>query len=246
MVETQTLTKHRPTSVEITIVALEFAGLYFIQVSYKAFVYSAKLKCEIGILNRLVDFVKTAAGPYRQMHRHQWPHHPHDDAHKCHVHGCEDVANRRGGDGARGNGEDRDFELSSQIEREWETTLRNTFGVVLGEGGGGGARDNDEKRDDGGELLSRRISASTAREQQQQHHQQQQQLKPSFEDLGHPGERVLGLFTIASGDGSRVRNSVEEAAAEGTTESSSNAALWSASWEPQRSTPPLPERSHLR
>lgn len=233
--------------------ALEFAGLYFIQVSYKAFVYSAKLKCEIGILNRLVDFVKTAAGPYRHINRH-WPH-PHD-VQKCHIHGCEDVgggAAGAGGNGAgagggagrgghgHGNGDPRDFELSSQIEREWETTLRNTFGVVLGEG----ARDTDEKREEGGELLSRRVSASTARArsepgmEQQQHHQQQQQ-KPSFEDLGHPGERVLGLFTITSGD-SRVRNSVEE-----STESSSNAALWSSSWEPQRRTPPVPERSYLR
>lgn len=185
------------------------------------------------------------------MHHHHWPH-P-QDVHKCHVHGCEDIGvggganggggRGGGGGGGRGNGDNREFELSSQIEREWETTLRNTFGVVLGEGGG---REMDEKRDDGGELLSRRISASTARarsepgEQQQQQHQQQ--LKPSFEDLGHPGERVLGLFTIASGDGSRVRNSVEETG----TESSSYAALWSSSWEPQRRTPPVPERSYLR
>lgn len=36
-------------------------GLYFIQVAYKAFVYSVKLKCEVGILNRLVDFVKSTS-----------------------------------------------------------------------------------------------------------------------------------------------------------------------------------------
>ncbi|KAF3760848.1 hypothetical protein M406DRAFT_268233, partial [Cryphonectria parasitica EP155] len=39
---------------DITILVLEYMGLYFLQVSYKAFVYSVKLKCEVGILNRLV------------------------------------------------------------------------------------------------------------------------------------------------------------------------------------------------
>lgn len=60
-------------------------GLYVIQVSYKAFAYSVKLKCEIGILNRLVDFVKTTRPTT--------------------------------------------FRLNSQVEREWESTLRMTFGT---------------------------------------------------------------------------------------------------------------------
>ncbi|KAJ4408007.1 hypothetical protein N0V82_009803 [Gnomoniopsis sp. IMI 355080] len=219
-------------SLEITIVALEFAGLYFIQVSYKAFVYSAKLKCEIGILNRLVDFVKTAAGPYRHAnHHHQWPH-PHD-AHKCGViGGCE-----AGGAG----GGDHDFQLSSQIEREWETTLRNTFGVALGEGGG---RDSEEKQPEEGPSgssgdgeLSRRVSASTTARARSESEQQKQ----SVEDFGHPGERVLGLFTITSGDGSRARNSTD---GDTSWASSTNAALWSLS--SRRSTPPIPERSYLR
>lgn len=213
-------------ALEIGIVVLEFAGLYFIQVSYKAFVYSAKLKCEIGILNRLVDFVKTAAGPYRNAGRHNWPG-PHD-GHKCCVHGCEVV--NGGGRGGRGHHGDDDFQLSSQIEREWEATLRNTFGVALSEGG----RDSDEKREEGGDM-SRQASTSTARPRSEP------EQKPSVEDLGHPGERVLGLFTITSGDGSRARNSIE-----GGTWSSSNAATYSSSWEPHTSTPPVPERSYLR
>ncbi|KAL2128489.1 hypothetical protein VTI74DRAFT_9110 [Chaetomium olivicolor] len=40
---------------DITILALEYAGLYELQTSYKALVYSVKLKLEFSILNRLVE-----------------------------------------------------------------------------------------------------------------------------------------------------------------------------------------------
>lgn len=89
-------------------------GLYFIQVSYKAFVYAVKLKCEVGILNRLVDFVKSASGgsgaangPSPGLH---------DDGQCDHHRRFQNF---------------HSFQLSSQVEREWETTLRNTFGVAL-------------------------------------------------------------------------------------------------------------------
>lgn len=43
---------------DITILALEYAGLYDLQTAYKALVYSVKLKLEFSILNRLVDLTK--------------------------------------------------------------------------------------------------------------------------------------------------------------------------------------------
>lgn len=43
---------------DISMLAFEFAGLYSFQVSYKAAVYSVKLKMEFAILNRLVDMVQ--------------------------------------------------------------------------------------------------------------------------------------------------------------------------------------------
>ncbi|AEO61383.1 hypothetical protein MYCTH_2311483 [Thermothelomyces thermophilus ATCC 42464] len=43
---------------DITILALEFAGLYAIQTAYKGFVYSIKLKIEFSILNRLVEMTQ--------------------------------------------------------------------------------------------------------------------------------------------------------------------------------------------
>lgn len=43
---------------DVTIVALEFAGLHQVQLSYKALAYALKLKVELGILNRLVGFVR--------------------------------------------------------------------------------------------------------------------------------------------------------------------------------------------
>lgn len=88
-------------------------GLYFIQVSYKAFVYAVKLKCEIGILNRLVDFVKSTTAAKRNGPP---PHYPdRSQNNNCYS-----------------------FHLSSQIEREWQTTLRNTFGVAM---------DDEEKKE---------------------------------------------------------------------------------------------------
>lgn len=68
-----------------------------------------KLKCEVGILNRLVDYVKIANGkrvsPSGRIYR-----------------------NRPGeGDNPAHAGECISFHLSSTIEREWETTLRDTF-----------------------------------------------------------------------------------------------------------------------
>ncbi|KAL6697226.1 hypothetical protein J3F84DRAFT_368355 [Trichoderma pleuroticola] len=48
---------------DVTIVVLEFAGLYDFQISYKPFAYSVKLKLEFTVLNRLVEL--TSGG--RQM-----------------------------------------------------------------------------------------------------------------------------------------------------------------------------------
>ncbi|KAG6359134.1 hypothetical protein INS49_012654 [Diaporthe citri] len=91
-------------SLDITVIVLEHIGLYYLQVAYKAFVYSVKLKCEVGILNKLVDFVK-----YTSAKRQQ------------------DSSDS--------------FRMTSQIEREWEKTLRTTFGVT---GTGLGDDDDDE------------------------------------------------------------------------------------------------------
>lgn len=44
---------------DITILALEYAGLYDIQTAYKSMVYSIKLKLEFGILNELVELTQT-------------------------------------------------------------------------------------------------------------------------------------------------------------------------------------------
>ncbi|KAF2638890.1 hypothetical protein P280DRAFT_550959 [Massarina eburnea CBS 473.64] len=43
---------------DISILAIEYAGLYDIQTTYKAAVYSIKLKMEFSILNRLTDMVQ--------------------------------------------------------------------------------------------------------------------------------------------------------------------------------------------
>ncbi|KAF2682218.1 hypothetical protein K458DRAFT_283578, partial [Lentithecium fluviatile CBS 122367] len=45
-------------ALDITLLAIEYAGLYDIQVTYKAAVYSVKLKMEFTILNKLVDLFK--------------------------------------------------------------------------------------------------------------------------------------------------------------------------------------------
>ncbi|CAI6228832.1 unnamed protein product [Periconia digitata] len=47
---------------DISMLAFEFAGLYSFQVSYKAAVYSIKLKMEFAILNRLVAMVQGRLG----------------------------------------------------------------------------------------------------------------------------------------------------------------------------------------
>lgn len=134
-------------------------GLYFVQVSYKAFVYSVKLKCEIGILNRLVDFVKSTTAK-RGF--------PSDDL-------CPDFGSTLQPQNWN------DFQLSSQMQREWETTLRNTFGVPMeaakgpeGAGGsldekGGPGRpmvvsserncDDDDDNDDGGSGVAVAVAA---------------------------------------------------------------------------------------
>lgn len=106
----------------MTILVLEYMGLYFLQVSYKAFVYAVKLKCEVGILNRIADFVKSANGG---------------------GYGAAAVADNNNLLDDRDGGQRRfqnfySFQLSSQVEREWETTLRNTFGVAMAD---------EEKRD---------------------------------------------------------------------------------------------------
>ncbi|KAK4101327.1 hypothetical protein N658DRAFT_426071 [Parathielavia hyrcaniae] len=43
---------------DITILGLEYAGLYAVQTAYKGFVYSVKLKLEFSILNRLVEMTQ--------------------------------------------------------------------------------------------------------------------------------------------------------------------------------------------
>jgi hypothetical protein len=43
---------------DLTILGLEYSGLYDIQTAYKGLVYSVKLKLEFSILNRLVDLTK--------------------------------------------------------------------------------------------------------------------------------------------------------------------------------------------
>jgi len=43
---------------DITILAIEYAGLYTVQTTYKAAVYSIKLKMEFAILNRLIDMIQ--------------------------------------------------------------------------------------------------------------------------------------------------------------------------------------------
>ncbi|KAH7268948.1 uncharacterized protein BKA55DRAFT_629504 [Fusarium redolens] len=47
---------------DITILALEYANLYSLQTSYKAFAYSVKLKLEFSILNRLVAVMQGRRG----------------------------------------------------------------------------------------------------------------------------------------------------------------------------------------
>jgi len=47
---------------DITILALEYVGLYDLQTAYKALVYSVKLKMEFSILNKLVDIVRGSTG----------------------------------------------------------------------------------------------------------------------------------------------------------------------------------------
>ncbi|KAJ2903076.1 integral membrane protein [Zalerion maritima] len=44
---------------DVTILALEYAGLYSVQTTYKGMVYSIKLKLEFGILNRLVELTRS-------------------------------------------------------------------------------------------------------------------------------------------------------------------------------------------
>ena len=46
-------------ALDITILALEYAHLYDIQTSFKAFAYSLKLKLEFSILNRLVELMES-------------------------------------------------------------------------------------------------------------------------------------------------------------------------------------------
>lgn len=61
-------------ALDITLLALEYAGLYDIQVTYKAAVYSVKLKMEFSILNKLVDLFQgriqeSSSDPRSRSHR---------------------------------------------------------------------------------------------------------------------------------------------------------------------------------
>ncbi|KAK0738657.1 hypothetical protein B0T18DRAFT_422531 [Schizothecium vesticola] len=55
--------------VDITILALEYAGLYDLQTAYKALVYSVKLKLEFSILNRLVELSTRSTNGGLAVHR---------------------------------------------------------------------------------------------------------------------------------------------------------------------------------
>lgn len=155
----------RPT-VDVTILVLEYMGLYFLQVSYKAFVYAVKLKCEIGILNRLADFVKSAAhGGYGAAAAADNNNLLNDDQRRFqHFHS---------------------FQLSSQVEREWETTLRNTFGVALAD---------EEKREVVVDVVDGHESGR---------------------DYGHDPLPSPGVALVAGGRASSSSGSSESTAAEG-------------------------------
>lgn len=107
--------------------------------SYKAFVYAVKLKCEIGILNRLVNFVKASL---RSPHHHHFHHEQHQQQQQ-HIHHGQNNPNSNDGHQSNHNRHQnfQNFQLSSLVEREWETTLRNTFGVP--------ASDEEKKSEDG-------------------------------------------------------------------------------------------------
>ncbi|KAL1871108.1 hypothetical protein Daus18300_004853 [Diaporthe australafricana] len=45
-------------ALDVTIIGLQYSGLFLFQISYKPFAYSVKLKIEANILTQLVDFVK--------------------------------------------------------------------------------------------------------------------------------------------------------------------------------------------
>jgi hypothetical protein len=55
---------------DITILALEYAGLYEIQTAYKALVYSVKLKLEFSILNRLVELTQSSRSDSSYARKH--------------------------------------------------------------------------------------------------------------------------------------------------------------------------------
>ncbi|KAF2656295.1 hypothetical protein K491DRAFT_597183 [Lophiostoma macrostomum CBS 122681] len=63
-------------ALEVTLLGLEFSGLYDIQTSYKTAVYSVKLKMEFTILNQLINLVKgnlrssAIASPYSASKSH--------------------------------------------------------------------------------------------------------------------------------------------------------------------------------
>ncbi|POS78924.1 hypothetical protein DHEL01_v202666 [Diaporthe helianthi] len=146
---------------DITVIVLEFLGLYYLQVSnpgissdvaYKAFVYSVKLKCEVGILNKLVDFVKHTTAKRQQK-------------------------------------ADNSFCLTSQIEREWEKTLRTTFGV---------AADGDDEDDEASQHKQR-----DPHQKQQQAHQKVLEPIDEGRSSGSGSTRVYGASTD-SGSGLMV------------------------------------------
>jgi hypothetical protein len=61
---------------DITLISLEYADFYNVQIVYKAAVYSVKLKMEFSILNRLLDLFQgritdTSEDPGRSQHRTQ-------------------------------------------------------------------------------------------------------------------------------------------------------------------------------
>jgi hypothetical protein len=61
---------------DLTILDLEYSGLYDIQTTYKALVYRVKLKLEFSILSRRVDFTKNSSIASQSSERglFKWTH----------------------------------------------------------------------------------------------------------------------------------------------------------------------------
>lgn len=130
---------------DLSVLVLQFLGLYIPQLNSKNFVYSVKLKLEIGVLNQLKDFVKRTrtfdSSPTRER---------------------EDQRQRR----AR---------QEEHIEVQWEAALRRAFGSIsrslartkVGEAVDARARDAQDLDASGGSSKSRARRSAERRSQQE-------------------------------------------------------------------------------